>query len=178
MSSKIETVTQIAASLGFESLVATNHDREDFRDLAVWSVAAALDKAYEAGRTTMLVAGPIDDGGPAFPSADPYVHDGMSLRQHYAGKAMAALVMQGFDIEQTPPIAFETADAMIRASHTPPQKVEQPFDPAKLTRIERDALGHLTSTGLLIRLPADVRAMASACAEFVEPAEEDDGIPF
>ena len=41
---------------------------------------------------------PINDGGPAFPEPDgfdgivPNIHPGMSLRQHFAGLAMAALL--------------------------------------------------------------------------------------
>lgn len=120
----------------------------------------------------------ILDGGPAFPHGNPATggEPGMSLRQHYAGQAMAALVMQGFDIEQTPPLAFETADAMIRTSSTPPQRVEQPFDPATLTNDERAAMDRLTGWFYFDDLPADLKARATKTHEFVQV--DLDSIPF
>ena len=66
-------------------------------------------------------------GGPAFP--EPFVpqssgvslnmHPGMSLRQHFAGLAMAALLSredtQIYGAEQIARIAYQQADAMIAA---------------------------------------------------------------
>lgn len=129
----------------------------------------------------------FDDGGPAFAAAGLaglpngdfiYGQTGMSLRQHYAGKAMAALVAQGFDIEQTPPLAFETADAMIRAGHNPPQQIEKPFDPATLTNDERAAMDRLTGWLYFDDLPVDLKARATATAQFLKSDVADDGIPF
>lgn len=36
--------------LGLETLATRNSDRLDFHDMAVWSMRAALEAAYEAGR--------------------------------------------------------------------------------------------------------------------------------
>lgn len=70
-----------------------------------------------------------DDGGPAFPAphlgemqfGDPTAYSGMSLRDHFAGEAMSALVAGSTcneahgaaDLIAT--IAYTMADAMIRA---------------------------------------------------------------
>lgn len=51
MTTKQKTVSDLALSLGFNSIVPANNDGEDFRDLAIWTVVTALDAAYEAGRT-------------------------------------------------------------------------------------------------------------------------------
>lgn len=145
----------------------------------------------------------IDDGGPASPfdeKNDDGTHyhgnPGMSLRQHYAGLFMKAELMMcsvpgapaealGRYVSQTGESRLDamagnamlSADALIRASHTPPQKVEQPFDVAMLTRQERGALVNLRSHWNFHSLPADIKAKSEAAAEFVEPSE-DDGIPF
>lgn len=45
--------TQIAQRhLGIETLVTRNSDSLDFHDVAVWSIQAALEAAYEAGRAS------------------------------------------------------------------------------------------------------------------------------
>lgn len=129
-----------------------------------------------------MSAADFDDGGPAFPATEQNGCNsgvpGMSLRQHYAGKAMAALVMQGFDIEQTPDMAFETADAMIRAGNNPPKKLEQPFDPAKLTNDERAAMDRLTGWPYFDDLPTELKERATATAAFLKTDFADDSIPF
>ena len=46
-----KTLEQIAREhLGIETLATRNSDHLDFHDVAVWSVAKALEAAYEAGR--------------------------------------------------------------------------------------------------------------------------------
>jgi hypothetical protein len=40
--------------LGLETLEARNSDSLDFHEVSVWSVKAALDAAYEAGRLAHL----------------------------------------------------------------------------------------------------------------------------
>jgi hypothetical protein len=48
-----QTLEQIARQLlGMATLETRNSDSLDFRDLAVWSVEAALRAAYEAGVAT------------------------------------------------------------------------------------------------------------------------------
>lgn len=37
---------------GIETLETRNRDRLDFHDVAVWSIRAALEEAFEAGRRT------------------------------------------------------------------------------------------------------------------------------
>ena len=45
------TLTQIAANhLHMSTLATRNNDSADFYDIAVWSIKAALEAAYEAGR--------------------------------------------------------------------------------------------------------------------------------
>lgn len=43
--------------LFLETLETRNSDRLDFRDQAVWSIKAALQEAYEAGRNSVLFSG-------------------------------------------------------------------------------------------------------------------------
>ena len=44
-------ITRIAKeTLGLETLEARKMDSLDFHDLAAWSIKAALERAYEAGR--------------------------------------------------------------------------------------------------------------------------------
>lgn len=141
----------------------------------------------------------IDDGGQAFPGFDSpgaTFIAGMSLRQHYAGLAMqSSLIARGLShevredlvkisemtgrsqMDQLALHAMESADAMIRAGHTPPQNVEQPFDVATIPRHEREALVNLRAVWLFHSLPADIKAKAEAAAEFIEPVV-DDGCPF
>jgi hypothetical protein len=63
---------------------------------------------------------PINDGGPAFPmgyhpegnSADQF---GMTLRDYFAGKAIEALIVRGWGLENASGKAYEIADAMLKA---------------------------------------------------------------
>ncbi len=60
------------------------------------------------------------DGGPAFPHARPSMNQqGMSLREHFAGLAMNAEIisqgLEGRDIDHIAAMAYEMADAMLRA---------------------------------------------------------------
>ena len=69
----------------------------------------------------------IEDGGPAFPLAEPgdcvSASEGMSLRDHFAAKAMAGLMANpvffedvgGTDSARTARLAYLTADAMLAA---------------------------------------------------------------
>jgi hypothetical protein len=53
-----QTLEQIARQLlGMATLETRNSDSLDFRDLAVWSVEAALRAAYEAGVATGQATG-------------------------------------------------------------------------------------------------------------------------
>jgi hypothetical protein len=61
-----------------------------------------------------------DDGGPAFPAkaANGYGPDGMSLRDWFAGQAVAALIARHrADVAwgDIAPTAYATADAMLKA---------------------------------------------------------------
>lgn len=48
---KYQTLTQIAKKeLCLETLETRNNDSQDFHDLAVWEIKAALDAAYKAGQ--------------------------------------------------------------------------------------------------------------------------------
>ena len=71
----------------------------------------------------------IEDGGPAYPLKEPLTSDalGMSLRDHYAGLALAALIgKEDKDYQNRGPKAvpilaawaWEYADAMLRARAT------------------------------------------------------------
>lgn len=51
-----EAVERLARGLGFADLEARNSDREDFRDVAVWTARAALEGAYDAGVAATLRA--------------------------------------------------------------------------------------------------------------------------
>lgn len=67
----------------------------------------------------------IDDGEPAFPGPDQgetkvNIHEGMTLRDYFAAKAMAALVMSGDEgagdrLDDIPKYAYQIADAMLKA---------------------------------------------------------------
>lgn len=76
---------------------------------------------------------PIDDGGPAFPCTEGtfdehgvYFHNGMSLRDYFAGNALAMIVIN--DVSGRPENfrdfysrgAYEWADAMIAARNRTP----------------------------------------------------------
>lgn len=122
-----------------------------------------------------------NDGGPAFPVTEQHGSNngmpGMNLRQHYAGLAFAALIAQGYDLEHAPKMAFESADALIRAGQTPPVALPKPFNPADLTVTERGAFAELTKLHSFDFLPADVQANAKAAAAWLQKRASDD-IPF
>lgn len=143
------------------------------------------------------------NGGPAFPVPDQKHsggldgHYGMTLRQYYAGQLMQgelltcgvpgeacdALVAKAAELRMDPVDvmamnAMEGADALIRASANPPQRVEQPFDPAVLTTGECEALERLTWWNGFSDLPADFQARATQTAEYLKSVNQDDGIPF
>jgi hypothetical protein len=72
------------------------------------------------------VSDKIEDGGPAFPSAgivtpDGIAYEGMSLRDWFAGQALAGIVqglMKGIRFEDVPKLAadcYGIADAMLAA---------------------------------------------------------------
>ena len=44
-----QSIKHIARMLGIETLESRNNDREDFYNLAVWSIEQALKAAYDAG---------------------------------------------------------------------------------------------------------------------------------
>ena len=60
---------------------------------------------------------PIADGGPAFPVDKPGCCDmkGMSLRDWFAGQALAGIRLDGASIDGDAGLAYEIADAMIQA---------------------------------------------------------------
>jgi len=63
------------------------------------------------------VSQPINDGGPAFPrSATDHCHsqEGMTLRDYFAGKAIEALIVRGWGLENASGKAYEIANAMIK----------------------------------------------------------------
>jgi hypothetical protein len=68
---------------------------------------------------------PINDGGPAFPCeeqircngevCDISKFTGMTLRDYFAGKAIEALIVRGWGLENASGKAYEIADAMLKA---------------------------------------------------------------
>ena len=60
---------------------------------------------------------PIDDGGPAFPNNDAHgcAYTGMTLRDWFAGQALAASCPIGYPVKGIAKRAYEAADAMIAA---------------------------------------------------------------
>lgn len=76
-----------------------------------------------------MIMSKVDNGGPAFPLLKPAIgyhadiqqaEEGLSLRDFFAAKAMAAIIAQpegGLNYEEdgVAAAAFEMADAMIRA---------------------------------------------------------------
>ena len=140
------------------------------------------------------------NGGPAFPVPG-LQHDdgfnGMTLRQYYAGQLMQgelltcgvpgeacdALVAKAAELRMDPVDvmavnAMEGADALIRASAIPPQRVEQPFDPAHLTNDERAAMNRLKDWIYFDDLPVDIRDRVGKTALFLEREDSNDSIPF
>lgn len=75
------------------------------------------------------MSAPINDGGPAFPRDERYLgHNGMTLRDWFAGQALVGFLMQPFDasieeigetweqaLERIPRGAYGYADAMLVA---------------------------------------------------------------
>lgn len=74
----------------------------------------------------------INDGGQAFPthpslysSADQHLAQGMSLRDWFAGQAMAAFIRRAAskdDWVRLAPTSYEVADAMLAAHNSTPTK--------------------------------------------------------
>jgi hypothetical protein len=65
----------------------------------------------------------INDGGPAFPRHAYDGHDGMTLRDWFAGQAMAGLVsyvVEGATFENVAEDAYKAADAMLKAREVKP----------------------------------------------------------
>ena len=57
MDQRDKSLAEIAAShLNLETLETRNSDSLDFHDMAVWSIKAALEAAYEAGRQSRAPA--------------------------------------------------------------------------------------------------------------------------
>ena len=51
MDQRQQTITRIAqAMMGIETLETRLSDDQDFHDLAVWQIKAALEAAYQAGK--------------------------------------------------------------------------------------------------------------------------------
>jgi hypothetical protein len=66
MDQRDKAIAEIAARhLHLETLETRNSDSLDFHDMAVWSIKAALEAAYEAGRQSHAPASPRrrDKGG-------------------------------------------------------------------------------------------------------------------
>ena len=73
---------------------------------------------------------PIDDGGPAYPQYENFMHDpnvkgGMSLRDHFAGLAMQGMLGgrapgASAAAEMTAACAYIVADAMLSARKAQP----------------------------------------------------------
>jgi hypothetical protein len=65
----------------------------------------------------------INDGGPAFPRPMVAAAPGMTLRDWFAGQALAGLLRDGIDvfgINVTANDAYKMADAMLRAREVKP----------------------------------------------------------
>ena len=65
----------------------------------------------------------IKDGGQAFPAGNPTHggHEGMTLRDWFAGQALAGLIsVDGLDAETASWQAYQYADAMLRARQVKP----------------------------------------------------------
>ena len=56
----------------------------------------------------------LNDGGPAFP-IDPHYGLGMTLRDYFAGQALAGYASKSFDFStEIAKLAYEDADAMLK----------------------------------------------------------------
>ena len=63
MDQRDTTLAEIAAGhLHLETLETRNSDSLDFHDMAVWSIKAALEAAYEAGRQSRAPVPPKRSG--------------------------------------------------------------------------------------------------------------------
>jgi hypothetical protein len=65
----------------------------------------------------------INNGGPAFPKHGYEGPDGMTLRDWFAGQALAGLLRDGIDvhgIDDSAYLAYEMADAMLKARGVKP----------------------------------------------------------
>ena len=54
-------------------------------------------------------------GGPAFPAHTIAMHEGMTLRDYFAAKAIASFIFAGSDYERAAFEAYKQADAMLEA---------------------------------------------------------------
>jgi hypothetical protein len=63
------------------------------------------------------MSNPIDDGGPAYPNNDAHgcAYTGMTLRDWFAGQALAGSCPIGYPVKGIAKRAYEAADAMIAA---------------------------------------------------------------
>ena len=68
------------------------------------------------------MSAPINDGGPAFPHTTQWDgitpainYHGISMRDYFAGKAIEALIVRGWGLENASGKAYEIADAMLKA---------------------------------------------------------------
>ena len=64
----------------------------------------------------------IDDGGPAFPGPSQAetsvnIHEGMTLRDWFAGQALAAVLTDGGYFTEVAKDSYLIADAMMKARH-------------------------------------------------------------
>jgi len=132
-----------------------------------------------------LSAAAFDDGGPAFPWGEHGSHLGGLSTRAYAAIHLAAGIRANpahadhlHDHDATAEIAVEGADALIRALHTPPQQVVQPFKPDTLTNDERAAMDRLTNWSYFDDLPADLKEQANRTAIYLKNQLGDDSLPF
>ena len=74
----------------------------------------------EQGEGAEAVSQPINDGGPAFPTPPGVQHnDGMTLRDYFAAKAINEVGWYN-NINQSAIMAYEIADAMLKAREAKP----------------------------------------------------------
>lgn len=72
-----------------------------------------------------MINQPINDGGPAFPHTTQWDgitpainYHGISMRDYFAGKAIEALIVRGWGLENASGKAYEIADAMLKAKES------------------------------------------------------------